>query len=85
MSKLQQRGIGDLPEKTITKPASEIKIGDNVKIDDLDFTVYQIDKTKNGYCFVDRYACDYNVTKNQKIEIITKKEKVVTSNELSNR
>ena len=48
-------------------------------------SVYQIDKTKNGYCFVDRYACDYNVTKNQKIEIITKKEKVVTSNELSNR
>ena len=85
MSKLQQRGIGDLPEKTITKPASEIKIGDNVKIDDLEFTVYQIDKTKNGYCFVDMYACDYNVTKNQKIEIITKKEKVVTSNELSNR
>lgn len=76
MTKLQQRGIGDSPEKnkTIMKPANEVKIGDNVKIDDLEFMVYQIDKTKNGYCFVDRYACDYNVTKNQKVEIISEKK-----------
>ena len=36
----------------------------------ISFKIYQIDKTKNGFCLVDKYACDYNVTKNQKIEII---------------
>lgn len=68
MAKLVQRISHS--QKILTKSASELAVGDTVMIDDMTFKIYQIDKTKNGFCLVDKYACDYNVTKNQKIEII---------------
>ena len=55
--------------KPVTRAASELSIGDTVTVGGYTFTITQIDTTKNGYCLVDKYACDCYVTKNQIIEL----------------
>lgn len=56
--------------KKPTKPIEEIKVGDIVTINNLQFQVCQIDELENKRCLVDRYACDYYVKHGEKVEIV---------------
>ena len=60
-----------------TKLATEVKVGDEITVKGLSFIVYQIDILEDKLCFVDKYACDYYVGKNEKVEIGKRKNKAV--------
>lgn len=60
----------DKEPKNPKKPASEIKIGDEVIVNGLRFVVVKIDEFEKEYCFVDKYACDYYVDKNKNVEYV---------------
>ena len=60
-----------------TKLATEVKVGEEITIKDLSFVVYQMDVLEDKLCFVDKYACDYYVSKNEKVEIGKRKNKAV--------
>lgn len=53
-----------------TKPIEEVKIGDEVIVNGLQFKVYQIDDLPNKFCLVDKYACDYYAKKGDKVELV---------------
>ena len=57
--------------KNPTKPIEKIKIGDDVIVNGLKFTVHQIDELPTKRCLVDEYACDYYVRHGEKVEIIS--------------
>ena len=65
-----------------TKLATEVKVGDEITVKGLSFIVYQIDILEDKLCFVDKYACDYYVNKNEKVEMgRRKKQESVGENE----
>ena len=67
--RLATRNNSKEPKKP-TKTIEEIKIGDEVIVNGLQFTVAQIDDLPNKRCLVDRYACDYYIKHGEKVEII---------------
>lgn len=77
--RLSSRNTKKKQEKEVlpTKLATEIQVGEEVTIKDLSFVVYQIDVLEDKLCFVDKYACDYYVDKNEKVEIGKRKNKAV--------
>ena len=60
----------DSKPKNPTKPIEEIKTGDEVIVNGLQFTVVQIDELPSKRCLVDKYACDYYIKHGEKVEII---------------
>lgn len=56
------------------KPVKDVVVGDNICVKGINIVVYQIDKTNNGYCFVDKYADDYKVSKTETVEIVEERE-----------
>ena len=60
----------DREPKNPTKPIEEIKTGDEVIVNGLQFTVVQIDELPSKRCLVDKYACDYYIKHGEKVEII---------------
>ena len=60
----------DSKPKNPTKPIEEIKTGDEVIVNCLQFTVVQIDELPSKRCLVDKYACDYYIKHGEKVEII---------------
>ena len=70
MAKRSATRNNDNKQKNPTKPIEEIKTGDEVIVNGLQFTVVQIDDLPNKRCLVDRYACDYYIRHGEKIEVI---------------
>ena len=70
MAKRLAKRNNDNEPKNPTKPIEEIKIGDVVIVNGLQFTVVQIDDLPNKRCLVDKYACDYYIKHGEKVEII---------------
>ena len=70
MAKRLAKRNNDNEPKNPTKPIEEIKIGDVVIVNGLQFQVYQIDELPNKRCLVDKYACDYYIKHGEKVEII---------------
>lgn len=56
------------------KPAKDVVIGDSICVKGINIIVYQIDEIKSGYCFVDKYGDDYNVSKTETVEIVEEGE-----------
>lgn len=70
MARLAKRNNDKKVEKP-TKPIEEIKIGDEVIVSGLQFTVHKIDILSDQFCLVDKYACDYYVKKGSNVEIVS--------------
>lgn len=70
MAKRLAKRVNDKEPKKPTKPIEDIKVGDVVVVNGLQFQVYQIDELSNKRCLVDRYACDYYIKFGEKVEII---------------
>lgn len=70
MAKLSKR-IRNKEPKNPTKKVEDIKIGDTVIVNDLQFQVCQIDNLGDKICLVDKYACDYYIQKEKNIEVIS--------------
>ena len=70
MAKRLAKRNNDNEPKNPTKPIEEIKTGDEVIVNGLQFTVVQIDDLPNKRCLVDKYACDYYIKHGEKVEII---------------
>lgn len=82
--RLSSRNTKKKQEKEVlpTKLATEVKVGDEITVKGLSFIVYQIDILEDKLCFVDKYACDYYVNKNEKVEMgRRKKQESVGENE----
>lgn len=69
-AKLVKRNKENKKEEKPTKSIEEVKIGDEVIVNNLKFIVYKIDILEDQYCLVDKYACDYYVKKGSRVEII---------------
>ena len=70
MAKRSATRNNDNKQKNPTKPIEEIKTGDEVIVNGLQFQVYQIDELPSKRCLVDKYACDYYIKHGEKVEII---------------
>lgn len=69
VAKLAKRN-NDKEPKSPTKKIEDIKIGDVVIVNNLQFQVCQIDNLEDKICLVDRYACDYYIKHGEKVEIV---------------
>lgn len=74
-ARLVKRNSEKKKEEKPTKRIEEVKIGDEVIVNNLKFVVYKIDILDDQYCLVDKYACDYYVKKGNKVEIVNESEK----------
>ena len=70
MAKRLAKRNNDNEPKNPTKPIEEIKTGDEVIVNGLQFTVVQIDELPSKRCLVDKYACDYYIKHGEKVVII---------------
>lgn len=70
MVKLVKRNNNKEP-KNPTKKVEDIKVGDIVIVNDLQFEVYQIDNLEDKICLVDKYSCDYYIQKGKDVEVIS--------------
>lgn len=70
MARLTKRN-NDKEPRNPTKPIEEVKVGDEVIVNGLQFVVNKIDELPNKRCLVDKYACDYYVKHGEKVEIVS--------------